>query len=447
MSNGGDHTSLRRHLASYQWLVNDARRAWHAGRIFQNRISETLVKGSFGTEYVDLLATAEVSRRDTFVRTDRYTIPTSASFQRWLDRSEVFADFMKSYREKLGVKLEDLRFDRWYKDFSETRSPEIMNAFTCFARQLGIKYVNSKKLLDVSSSWLARRVSTDCRVIANPLQKGDTNHALDKKFPELDAASLTRLLKGSLTQFKQAGIEANWPLFIDPSVTSSPNDDISTAKEVLAMRTHTRLARNFLFFLYGVTPTLPSLIHIEIASVLMRSAPDEQRADSAFEVLATWTRRTFDFLTFVQNFRRVLEVAKLRLDLVTLCRLLPDNEQAYLEKTLGVNGLNPSEFGVHMALTPDLDFRTLGVYGITLFESGSGTASIEFGDKLEPLKYGWAEFQKKRKKRNSDIAWRPIIATTVENLVDTLNFVIATGEVLRARFPEADSKKSTVQRA
>src|SRR5262249_30654691 len=142
----------------------------------------------------------------------------------------------------------------------------------------------------------------------------------------------------------------------------------------LASRTNARLGRSLFLFLFGVSPTLPALIHIEVASVL-HHADSMKMKKSAEAILESWQRRIRRHLLFVQRYRRALEVTKIRLDLMLLWL------QRYEAKKLDDNALfsgkpKADKFGVRVTLTPDMSYSSVGIKGVRLFKK-----NVKDGDK------------------------------------------------------------------
>ncbi len=100
--------------------------------------------------------------------------------------------------------------------------------------------------------------------------------------------------------------------------------------------------------------------------------------DAAYSALGEWSNMIWSYLNFALQFRRVLELAKIRLDIIHLKREKVKAEHANsdpedLKKAL--REYLPSENGVSMTMLPDLSYDLLGVEGIV-------PLNIDFNDEM-----------------------------------------------------------------
>lgn len=440
----GANSLLRQHLVNYQWLLNDVRRAWHAARIFLSQTSSALRKQSaqdldnIEHEVAEFINTPEITSKDRFSREDRYAIATRQAFDRWLRRS-------KSLNQLLD-QVEDS-----YKKWTGKILPEDLRKL-----DVGVKRDPKTKFYVLDPEWLRGRVCQDINAI---IDYGDPT---GKRREERDLTSLTAAeLKLFLrTRQRDPAVRTRqrdplrWPLLLDPGLhetSEGPDREKISDGHRQALRTargHARISRMLLLFLYGVSSSLPSLIHIETASVLRRArAPspdsplwlDDADVDQARQVLYGWEKQIWRHLQFVQSYRRVLEIATLRLDLMLICReSYRGQELEGLKSLLGIDDITPRNFGVAMTFAPDMTHASLGVEGIRLFKDheivfyGEDRNSKLCGplqSQLKALQDHWTKSDQTARR----VQWRSVIGVTIDNLVEALNFICATREAINQR--------------
>jgi hypothetical protein len=414
-----DLENLAPHLVDYRWLVNDVRCAWHAARIFLNRISDTLRKRSSrqrpaeGEDPHILPDTSEITRRDNFFRDDRYTIPTRQAFDRWLRRSETLTKFLQSVEGE-------------HYDAGDGKAKDIG------CDQIGI---SRGEFFAPDKDWLRRAVEDDIKAIVN------YGRGLGATEIPLSAENLKLFLTTRTIVSKELPKEdRRWPLILDPGLhdglPAGPEEDkVKLRLAAHDSRTNERLSRALLLFFFGVSPTLPASIHIEVAATLRHFGCDSASVSRAREILDDWRRRVRRHLLFVQRYRRALEVTKIRLDLMLIWRrrhmALGGLDQS---ASLGPGEPRASNFGVRATLTPDVSYSSLGIEGIRLFRdpakplfaASPGTDLASLASDLEKMQTRWDGV----KKSGARVRWRSQIETTVDCLVETLNFIEATVKVL-----------------
>jgi hypothetical protein len=226
-------------------------------------------------------------------------------------------------------------------------------------------------------------------------------------------------------------------------------------KTISMVRANFRLSRAFLFFLYGVAPCLPSLIHIEIAAFMKAyydaqvKTPGEGLADKekgehwakdfALRMLEEWRTRTWSYLHFVKEYRRVLEFAKVRLDIMTLRREamrqrlrpggdLDKSHAADAVEQAALAHLSPSEHGVSMTMLPDVSYDLLGIQGLIGLH-------LTFGEGIEDaaaMNARLLSLRKSLENHSSRAKWNSIFEDVTNKLAETLNFIEATEKTLVA---------------
>ncbi len=410
---------LRDHLCNYEWLVNDVRRAWHAGRIFLNQTSSALKKHSAvaASGASSVVNTPEMTRRDRFAREDRYVLATRRALTRWLERSDTIRELYEA--------VDKLRFGELPQDTELLARADADIGIE--KRPDGLHYI--------LPGWLGDRVLDDVKDIIE--YDGPAGAEASLNLAALSPGDLKRFL----TTTEKIDSVRKWPLLLDPGLQGqSDQQGAGDAAEKSRMaartaRTHARLSRALLLYLCGISPTFPALIHIEIAAVLRNfcNVADPETHASGLRksraVLNHWRRQIRRHLDFVQSFRRVLEIAKLRLDVMMLCQECYGGSDDRDFKSLELEALTPSAFGVRMTLTPDISYGSLGIDGIRLFEShqfGLPEDLHRLRKCHELMKEKWQKTDKKAGR----VRWRSIMDVVVENLVEALNFIEALDKVL-----------------
>lgn len=401
--NAKELDTLSGQLVAYRWLVNDVRRGWHAARIFLNQVSGTLKDHSAndltnqGTSGFD--QAPEVTRRDRFFRGDHYTIGTRESLDRWLRRSPTLKAFLGLYQSR---PLAELKIT--------------INPATGFYER--------------ESDYAAKQLKADVQSAIEqvlPTQRpawDDTHDDWELNSEQLRAIFTARPRDvGRQIDFK--GLF----LAFDPSAHMTEG---SNKQAVMTSRTYARLARSMLLFLFGFAPNLPALIHLEVAAILkrMQTHPADAGVDDAVKVLNAWGRWISTFLSTVDGYRRLLEFNQVKLDIMELAR----TQEGIVSKNRAKDyeAFDPAIFGVWMSLTPDIAFASVGVRGLAL---------------LPKLKFSgmpYAELHKARIKRWEDTAresgrvvWTSVIDTTLDNLLEALNFIESTRHVIAEKYPGA----------
>jgi hypothetical protein len=413
-----DLKNLAPHLVDYRWLVNDVRCAWHAARIFLNRISDTLRKRSSrqppaeGEDPHILPDTSEITRRDNFFRDDRYTIPTRQAFDRWLRRSETLTNFLQTVEGE-------------HHDAGDGEAKDIGDD------QIGIC---RGEFYTIDNDWLRRAIEDDIKAIVNYGRGlGATEIPLSAEDLKLFLTTRTIVSKGKE--------DRRWPLILDPGLHDRLPAGADEDEERLRLaahdsRTNERLSRALLLFFFGVSPTLPASIHIEVAATLRHFGCDGASVTRVRKILDDWRRRVRRHLLFIQRYRRALEITKIRLDLMLIWRRRHTASASGLDPSasLGLGEPCAANFGVRATLTPDVSYSSLGIEGIRLFRDpakplfaappDTGLASL--ASDLEKMQTRWDRV----KKSGARVRWRSQIETTVDCLVETLNFIEATVKVL-----------------
>jgi hypothetical protein len=435
-----DFGGLAGHLVDYRWLVNDARCAWHAARIFLNRISDTLRKRSSRQAAEADPAhifpdTSEITRRDNFFRDDRYTIPTRQAFDRWLRRSKTLKDFLQSVDEK--------------RRYAKNGKPPA----TIRVEEIGL-LGSEGGFFSVDPGWLGRMVEQDIKDIVN-YGRGDgatetaTEIPLSPENLKLFLTKRTIVRKKPTTEGRPKEDKPKedrpreaerWPLILDPGL----HDQVQLGPEekeyevwlaAHESRTHDRLSRALLLFFFGVAPTLPASIHIEVAATLRHSGVNDNSIGKAKEILNDWEHRVRRHLLFVQFYRRALEVTKIRLDLMLIWRRRYKAQGDRLDSPalLGLGEPCASKFGVRATLNPDVCYSSLGIEGIRLFSRRRLFKALpdsgdlwELSEDLRKMQERWDGIKSSRVR----ILWRSQIETTVHCLVETLNFIVTSRQVL-----------------
>lgn len=430
---------LARQIPSYQWLLNDTRRAWHAARIFLNQTSETFKKFSSRSDSkTDPKKAPEATAKDHFSRSDLYTIGTRAALDRWLHSSETLKTFLEPMRD----------FDPGRKNVNWTGAD--------IAQRLGVvkRFYFADMLAgwkegdfyEVDETWLPKQVLKD---IAAVIKKRKPAFG-DGSWPGVCALTKADLDDLALSQIDLYDEEKNvfdaWPfktLKLDPGVhldeeyLKRPEKDDTKdqaakrragERSILRVRTNFRLARAFLLFLFGLGPTLPSLIHIEIAALLKNGPSPKKMAEAALD---DWANRIWSFLYFVQEFRRVLEFAKIRLDIMQLrheAEKTGETDEPEKAKR------NPGRSGVHMTMVPDLTYDQLGVRGLIPkphdAEDLPGPHKIAFPD-CKPLQDAFEAAKTGVKSRENRSSWQPMFDDVVSNLVEAANFIEVTRKIVK----------------
>jgi hypothetical protein len=156
-------------------------------------------------------------------------------------------------------------------------------------------------------------------------------------------------------------------------------DDGKPTSSPFQTATHyARVARAYFLYLYALGPCLPSLIHLEVASLhwanfqspsarLHKGTEDgrfrafkAQVGDAMTDVGNAWDIFVRRNLTFLRRFRDAMEVWKLRLDILHLCTELEKGELC--PDGLGSNDLG--DFKAKLVVVPDMSFSTIGVGGL-----------------------------------------------------------------------------------
>lgn len=312
---------LQRHLRSYQWILNDLRKAHHAARIFANDVSSTLryaesEPGAAGTKPDQV--TRVRTRQDLFSKYDRYTVITNKSLLRWVNQ----APFLMS--EYLGG-----------EPGSEDTPRQIQKAWIENARDIKrVLFDDLCTLYDAKQDTFGRilmgrgNVAKGVYAMANPSDSGSS--------PAQD--------------------------LLLPLATSGPQ-----CEDFRSAATKARLSKAYFLFIVALVPCLPALIHIEVASRHWDAAVNGRGmtwADDARKDLEEWRKRVYLFSRFLLRYRRVIEHIKLRLDLMQLCELA---RGANLGATDDRLPKSLSDFGANLTLAPDISFATLGARGLMHF--------------------------------------------------------------------------------
>jgi len=322
---------LREHLRSYQWILNDLRKAHHAARVFSNDVSSTqrfVPREGPAKAGSAAFLSRNRTRQDQFAKTDRYTVITIDSLSRWVFQSNFLRDQYGS--DEVAKESPALEFPE------ETAS-------------------TAKKTLiaDLIEIYGVSRPKEKSKIVFRP-------------------ANLEKGVKKTSENFKSS----DWPIDLP---TSGPGK--KTFREAAAAA---RLAKAYFFFILGIAPCIPSLVHVEVASHCYGRVGNWKT--SAQIAAGRWQTRIVRFAKFVQNYRRVIENVKFRLDLMQLCEVargnLREGQRDDLPSTL-------SEFGANLTLAPDVSFATLGAQGLMHFwrpkgkkEAGKPTES-ESDNELE----------------------------------------------------------------
>lgn len=407
-------------IDSYRWLVNDVRRGWQAARIFLNQISGALKKYSSMENPVDtdpaqsdpMDAAPEITRKDRFFREDRYTLGTRMSLHRWMDRSTSLRTFITDYKQKATLE------------------------------ELGLRRPN-KGFWTLDPNYVERQMREDFGKILWRKFGETPSWAGNFERVELNAQQLGTLLQARAGDEEKGGERRIF--YFDPMLGSSKDDD---PVEVLQAQTHSRLARSLLLFLFGFAPTLPSLIHLEVAAVMKHfpAQDPQQKIKKASAVLQAWCNEIRHFMTFIYDYRRLLELMKFRLDIMELCRQAYDGDGGDVLKVMGIKSpLDPISYGVWLALTPDMSFATLGIGGIRTFTwpqnpnawpkkpKGTVDPDLQFSPELTKLQTIWTrknERWKETENKTGRVVWQSMIEDTYDNLIQAQNFIVTMRRVL-----------------
>jgi hypothetical protein len=119
-----------------------------------------------------------------------------------------------------------------------------------------------------------------------------------------------------------------------------------------------RTCRETVFFIWGLAPTIPVLVHLEVAA--HRLDNDEKAVD---EALDGWRKTITQWRVLVRQYREVAEVTKLRLDLLIAI------------------GDSLKDLADSSTIAPDASYASLGVEGLALFAPQTPRAGAE---RLQP---------------------------------------------------------------
>ncbi|MCI4662395.1 MAG: hypothetical protein MRY63_11330 [Neomegalonema sp.] len=278
---------LSRHATDYAWLVNHVRRAWHAGRIFAGQIA-TIERIGGSTELL---------RANTVPQVQRYSILKRVDVLRMICRAFAFVDAKKINdplallgQIKLGLTPDNAtgaaEMDAWLMSQ--------ISAFAPIERKYQSKMPKVKedrKSLSkyVDASW--KRVCASaflCNVLGDHSKMAEITQATQM----LDKLSQTQ--KNDVESWAQS----LRPGHAFPGSLFAPRLEAQKTEQAYNDRLrikHALFERSLVLFVWGLAPSLPALIHLEVSAILY-DAPKEgspsrnyaERKDAAREALKSW---------------------------------------------------------------------------------------------------------------------------------------------------------------
>lgn len=348
-----ENRQLRNTLGDYQWLLNDMRRAWHAGRIFLATVDDYDYPDQIlTTEPTDLWEKLEDSTGNRSVgheigRRDVYKVPTRLDLQTWFSPKE--NDCILNDRSMT------LFIKRWLSPHEKFELPNLSD--------------ESKIVRLEDLAWVVKSKPVDSK---RPAKKVAQKRKLGSLLVELESYFgnewFTQSNQADQTDAYQALVEVfegNQVAGFVPTMSSDESNIFNQAELDFANR--------LLMFIRGVGPTLPALIHFEIAGCSYHSGlrADARRifedsdstdqaevpkvtssqilqAEQVEKILGAWKKWIIAFSRFTLRYR-------------ILCERHLLLEQLRLSKD---KGDQRNMLGSKLPLlSPDISYKTLGLQG------------------------------------------------------------------------------------
>ena len=352
-----EQAALKKCLGDYQLIVSDIRKSWHAGRIFiRNSIDfdyprqiawgiyRRASEDAFPEKIRDAIKTGAIEIiPQRLARTDLYKIPSRQDLEAW---------FTAGHKDALlNSVTSDIFRQRWFRALPEEPIDRSDANPANWKRQKPNEYEkrNIASLADITGLSTADRVLGE---LVNYVGLGASATSLPVK----------DRLRAVLTEGARLAREATDP---GANIAIQSEDNISWVPPIAATSENVLgegefdFANCFLMFLWGVGPTLPVLIHMEVAGELYerkyRIAPQLvdacDRSHETGQVIEAWWAWLRRFARFVLRYHALCERDLLLQQCLMAERMLPGHDRAN----------EPQERLV--LLSPDIAYQTLGVTG------------------------------------------------------------------------------------
>jgi hypothetical protein len=350
-----------KHIQSYQWILNDIRRAYHAGRIFLSEIDGPAASLNNLEDTLDRRSYQHSRSRYPFPRSRRYVVFSRQTLKRWLGQGrylQLMQDLIKDWQESIGAETATawLRSRIAFLDSNTGRAnrPERFRNFPgllpdYFRAELAALLKDHDK------------AGKEYQHIAgeSPLNESEVELLLSARRPSDDIAK-------------------PWVLLLDPAMRrprmQEGRDSLTQEEERLAQlataeEMKSYIARSYFAFVNALAPALPAAMHLEVAASLYANCQGRhsQQLRNVRSALTDWRKIIDGFMIFVLRYWALLEIASLRQHIVLRLKEQKGSEAATLRKKYS----DLEAAGVHLPLSPDLAFSTLGVIGPSAFTVSS----------------------------------------------------------------------------
>ncbi len=286
---------------SYQALINDMRRAWHASRILLNQLPPKRVDQ-------DREAAGEkwpFERTATFWEGNRYTIPSFNAVRHWIQQNGYSREaFERLTADPLPGKLEEV-VRELISNPTEVQPGDVwkkvpLRLFVADAAGLGP---------DVNGAW------------------PEDDSVFDAAFPSS--------VKGCQSLAKTP---TKWALLqIDPS----RHQDVDLA----------RYSKSLFLYLWALMPCLPALVHIEYGAVCHKARRIAIEKRELTNVVDNWQEFVRWISRYYLRYRASLELTLIRLEITQVTREPREEPRPSLLH------------GVSFSMIPDISFTSMGVEG------------------------------------------------------------------------------------
>ena len=268
--------ALRPHLADYCWLITHVRRAWHAGRIFAGQVqsADRINRNTYRL------------RSEILEKQDRYVIPSRRlllEFAKTVSDQSVFRDRTETARQS-GNRASY----NWAATQRKAVAPlELSPALSLKKKARPL----TNDVFRLSQKWS----DVSAIMFAHELLRGDIdihkNNKNDKVNPESllnaletenyadrEEISVAGLRKNSCSGAALIGLalkeDEQWRhriggLLMCRELPQLPDDERATI-DTTRMQ-HALFERAFVLFIWAVAPSLPALMHLEIAAYCRRA--------------------------------------------------------------------------------------------------------------------------------------------------------------------------------